>query len=433
MPARKETRLKGRTWKNLWQPINGTSNGVTISTDETGLITVTGKVTDASQSVAVVSTNYVPVKAGSKMTIVRDIEVDGSTLGLNFYNSENKYLEGKNVDTKTEPLTFTVPDGAAYAYCVFWLGAGEPLMTLEEKEALINNVVQHNEEAPTNDAVPLEDGEVTRKFRVMLVEGEEVPDCFTPTGITSAKPTKLVTSNRNLLGAFEKYAQKLPITSNGLTWSDNSDGGLKVDGTASNTSYYNFFDVAGNHYPQLPPGAYTIATGEDKVRGVISFMVNGTLYDKSAAAATTATVKNFRPYLTVSNGTETNTVCYPQLELGSPNTTFEKPEYHETALPKDLELRSLPDGTADVLVIRQDGTAYIERHTAYVESFNDEYSGTNYFSSGDGLNAGDHVVYEVTQTIEWLDSITLPELPATFCEWPESGVPCKESVVYELE
>lgn len=49
-----------------------------------------------------------------------------------------------------------------------------------------------------------------------------------------------------------------------------------------------------------------------------------------------------------------------------------------------------------------------------------------------GLNAGDSVVYEVEQTVEWLDNVTLPELPETFCEYPVSDVPCRESVVYEL-
>lgn len=56
MPARKQTRLIGRTWVNLWPPINGTSNGVTVSTDETGLITVSGEVTDAEKS-TIVSTS----------------------------------------------------------------------------------------------------------------------------------------------------------------------------------------------------------------------------------------------------------------------------------------------------------------------------------------------------------------------------------------
>lgn len=49
------------------------------------------------------------------------------------------------------------------------------------------------------------------------------------------------------------------------------------------------------------------------------------------------------------------------------------------------------------------------------------------------LSEGDEVVYEVEETVEELGTVTLPELPATFCELADSDVPVRVHVVYEME
>lgn len=396
MPARKETRLRGRTWVNRWQPIDGTSNGVTVSTDETGLITVSGEVADGEQGITIATslTDRIPVTPGAQLTGVQSRSSGDVVFLASFYDSDGAAINGQNLNITTSGVTKTVPENAATMQLRFYLNAGRSL--------------------------------TTGTFRVMLVDGDEVPDCFTAPGVTSAEPTKLATANRNLLGAFAEYAQELPHTSSGVTWSDNGDGGLKVEGAATDASYYNYCN--NDECPQFPPGQYSFTSGSEKA-GATMYLYPG---DQGKTETTTTTTTDFFCYLGINSGEVCDDVLYPQLELGSSRTEFERPQYTETALPEGLVLRSLPDGTADELVIRQDGTAYVERRTAYVESFADEYDGENYFSSGGGLNAGDSVVYEVEQTVEWLDNVTLPELPETFCEYPISDVPCRESVVYEL-
>lgn len=399
MPARKETRLRGRTWVNRWQPIDGTSNGVTVTTDETGLITVSGEVADGEQAVSV-SNGPIQVSAGSSMVYMKSCSLGDVAAVLMFHDAEGEYMSGQNRDASTSGDVFTVPEGAATAEVSVYLASGSSL--------------------------------TTGTFRVMLVDGDEVPDCFTAPGVTSAEPTKLATAGRNLLGegALEKLF-------NGDMY-EVSDGRLIMTGGDGMTW------PEKDYLFTLPPGDYAISADVEENSGsdiVFEFGKNG-WYEASNSISGTGrkqllqfsskTTSGYAAKIYGSDGEVDSIVLGDiQLEPGSA-TDYEAPNVTETTLPEGLVLRSLPDGTADELVIRQDGTAYVERHTAYVESFADEYEGENYFSSGNGLNAGDSVVYEVEQTVEELGTVTLPELPETFCEYPVSDVPCRESVVYEL-
>lgn len=405
MPARKETRLRGRTWVNRWQPIDGTSNGVTVSTDETGLITVSGEVADAGQSVSLAPSDFVPITPGAKMSCIQSRSGSDTVFSLNFYNADAGYVSGQNIAVSADGKTFTIPESACYLRCTIWLSPGGTL--------------------------------TTGTFRVMLVDGDEVPDCFTAPGVTSAEPTKLATAGRNLVD----YT-KATVGATVSTPPEFIEDGFVIDNTGEKTAR-----IVGMPVHVIKGLQYSSSCKSEKVAGDGDGTVHayfpangpdGTGYSQYLTSANgtftvnadAATFDRFSLYVDTTDEAKVN-VTDIQLEPGSA-TDYEAPNVTETALPEGLVLRSLPDGTADELVIRQDGTAYVERRTAYVESFTDEYDGENYWSSGNGLNAGDSVVYEVERTVEELGSVTLPELPETFCEYPVSDVPCRESVVYEL-
>lgn len=401
MPARKQTRLIGRTWVNRYPPINGTSNGVTVSTDDTGLITVSGEVTDAEQSTTVSTSvgERTPVTPGAQLTGIQSRSSGDITFLIAFYDSAGSHI-GTNLDVKVTGATATVPENAATMQARFFLPAGKTL--------------------------------TTGTFRVMLVDGDEAPDCFTAPGVTSAEPTNLVTAGRNLLGEGE--LEQL-FSGGEYEVADGKVTLLMDDGsswaTKSRTNVLPPGDYALSADVEENPGEFLAEYSDFFSQGAPGQAISGTghkqlLRFSSRVASSYAFKINGYPAFSGEV-----TIGDVQLEPGSA-TGYEAPTVTETALPEGLVLRSLPDGTADELVIRRDGTAYVERHTAYVESFTDEYAGENYFSSGGGLNAGDSVVYEVEQTVEELGTVTLPELPETFCEYPISDVPVRESVVYEL-
>ncbi|MDM8301398.1 hypothetical protein [Collinsella tanakaei] len=49
-------------------------------------------------------------------------------------------------------------------------------------------------------------------FRVMLVEGAEAPDCFTPTGVHGVEPEKLVTAGKKPTCAEDAYYTGMKMT-----------------------------------------------------------------------------------------------------------------------------------------------------------------------------------------------------------------------------
>lgn len=375
----REVRIEGRTVKNLWPVIAGTQDGLTIATDETGLITVSGTATATGHIRARVSglaenKNVSAVKSAGTMAVI-----------LQAWNAGSYVRDVMTVNTSAS--TANTRTGFDTIYARINYANGE-----------------------TYNA----------SFRVMLVEGTEAPDCFTPpASITSVQPGNLVTAGKNLL-KFEDNLQQ--VTRNGITFTPNEDGTVTVNGaaTAINTDYYVVgVSRAGHAGASLPASDLVFSTnGIAKLYGydsdstpVIGFALNNG-QQRIAASAAQACSKMI-VYLSYSNGEgESNKRVYVQLELGSTATAYEPPNITTTPLP-EAELRSLPDGTCDELVIGADGTCEVERRTQLVDG---------------------EVVALGTPTTEPQSPVTLPALPApTFNQYHGSQVPSDTSVEYERD
>ena len=388
-----EVRVKGKTVKNLWTVINVSSDGVTASTDGTGLTTITGTAAGSSAYLQKRITGVVP---GNKVTLLISNEIGGSTgitqVYLQFIDSSGISIpeNGWVGITTTTTTTTTIPDGAASVNCGF-------------------ETVQN--------------GDVNWTGRVMLVEGTEAPDCFTPpASITSVDELSIVTAGKNLLA---RMGSSLPYTTAGITFSDNGDGGIRVSGTATVAAHYNFFNAGTQQAPFITAGTYTASLigggnglnlsvgyfngeiGADFTGSWIATNVDGAPGTNSIDRPV-----YLRPFLSVAKGKTVDTVVYPQLELGSTATDYEPPDVTTTPLP-EVELRSLPDGTCDELVIKSDGTCEVERRTQLT---------------------GDEVTALPEPTTEPQSSITLPQLPApTFNVYHDSDVPSDTAVTYERD
>ena len=158
----REVRIKGKTVKNLWPKSSGSSNGITLSFDDTGLFTLSG----TSTNVAWFGVN-IPMTPNTNLELSSTLP---STTAINvtveFYNDAGDFL-GKGDKTAVQINT---PEGTTKCKCVI--------------------------------SIP-SDTTVDTAFRVMLVEGTKAPDCFTPVGVHGVYPEKLVVSGKNLLPSSE--------------------------------------------------------------------------------------------------------------------------------------------------------------------------------------------------------------------------------------
>ena len=332
----REVRIKGRTVKNLWPVINGSSNGITVSTDETGLITVSGTAT----ADAYITSGAID---GAKPNTVYTLMTSGLPSGAYAY-AESRDADGASLSSIATTTTTTGTTDAEMAELVAIIGVSNGTT-------------------------------VNASFRVMLVEGSEAPDCFTPTGVHGVEAEKLLMAGKNLLRLLPDLA---PLTTNGVTFTPQDDGGILVDGTATRTAYYNLDFNYGTTTatatttttPCLNGQTVTMSgyTSNISVQVGCFTDVASRQYENVCTRGTPTGVippdgRALRSFLEVVAGTTVdNVTVYPQLELGSTATAYEPPDVTEVALPEmDAPLMSVGDH-ADELVIEEDGSARVELH-----------------------------------------------------------------------
>lgn len=190
-----EVRVKGRTVKNLWPAINKTAIGVQVTTDGTGLVTVTRSGT-AEASVYVSVKTVVSPGNGKKATLLRS-------------NTNNDVLPYVNTTDGNQTVIF------------FGSSSSSSGMIPNDSETLITGF----------DIKSRFSGKYT--VRVMLVEGDTAPDCFVPTGLHSVEPTKLVTAGVQSGDSYEDMTETaLPsVELRGLPDGTCDELVIKADGT----------------------------------------------------------------------------------------------------------------------------------------------------------------------------------------------------------
>lgn len=329
-----KTGVRGRTVENRWPVLSGTHNGITVSTDETGLITVTGTATGDSYVYAITN----GIRAGASITCKLSISAPTNntwTPYIEIVDSEGAYITSGKLNGST-----AIPSNAADIRCGIYVYVGQT---------------------------------VNASFRAMLVDGTEAPDCFTPpASITSVQPENLVTSGKNLLDI--------------LTWTKVGKNGqltVQPDGSWKCDGYLNY-GTDGFVSPILPPGSYhadvSNFTDGAQVGLTCSVAQSGfrwnSVWEKYDCGYVAFSVKNFtfvssvpfRIGIMINSamyGEEIQPTIYvydPQLELGSTATPYEPPTVTEVALPDTDPLMYIYD-RGDEMAVAQDGTVSVERQT----------------------------------------------------------------------
>lgn len=333
----REVTVKGRTVNNLWPVITGERKGVTLACDETGLFTLSGTPT---ANAYINSDNIKTFVAGRSYSFSVSNDIGFTTSSrpyIEFYDADSIILDSFSIAGQGATTPIVAPHGTSFAICLVAVYKNEP---------------------------------IEGSFRVMLVEGTEAPDCFTPTGIHSVQPKKLVTAGKNLMPKFTPVV----LSSAGMTGTINDDNSITLNGTATGRATFALFgaspftDVLG----KFAPGIYTLSVGS-KAAGISFdiidwrkqqsiFAVNTNLSSSHTKTLSYTTEYTYIRIQVAAGTTLNNVTIYPQIELGSTATAYEPPDVTTTPLP-EVELRSLPNGTCDELVIGADGTCRVERKT----------------------------------------------------------------------
>lgn len=215
-------------------------------------------------------------------------------------------------------------------------------------------------------------------IRSLVVEGQSVQD-GTP---TPSAPVPIVSvESRNLLVQPYVNASK---TQNGVTFTVNDDYSLTVSGTSTATTYFNFATHTSSPY-EIEPGTYTLGLGTALPTGMSvttnrrvgssnleSFTINA---GSSSKTGTFSASGILRCYVVVQSGATIDTTIYPMLERGTTANPYQP--YGCVTLVAgnsrtdiDLQghaLRSLPDGTEDVLVIDSEGNKTLTKRVGAVD------------------------------------------------------------------
>ena len=365
----REVRVKGRTVRNLWANPSGTNGGITCTSNDDGSMSISG--TNAT---------------GGDVYLYSDV-IEAIPYGKQVTFSASNYGVG-----------------GEWRFVLVGIGGATP------DSQTTFTAAKPSANSPGRVAVVVTPGTtVNATVRVMLVEGSEAPDCLTPpASITSVQTGNLVTAGKNL-GSFYALTEGA-VTSNGITITLQDDGGIHVEGTKTGVAQ---LSLSGS--VPLPSGLEVTLSGVSSGEGVTlrwSDIDYGFKATHGTPTTFTSSISGRGRFVVVTDDDTVDTVIYPQLEIGSTATAYEPPAVTTIPLP-EVELRSLPNGTCDELVIGADGTCEVERRTQLVDG---------------------EVVALGTPTTEPQSPITLPALPApTFNIYHDSQVPSDTSVEYERD
>ena len=451
-------RVKGKTRQNLWVNPKGTSNGITVTANGNGSFTIGGTLEGTSAGLRNTGNIYT-LMPNTRYTLSIDkpiapsyaTGVSGACVYVNALKADGTYLTDYPVGYG-DLLSVSFTTGPEFSYFIARI------------------------QVYSNDFNP-------GTYRVMLNEGDTAePWC--PPGLNSVDELSVVTAGKNLLNeemSGIEYTANMGVSidipcptslSRQTVVASVYKDGKKLPFNNSSSSFALYIGVtdsvsnsAGN-IVQGPGRVDTITLGDVVAGSTIRFVAN-------------------------SNFSDQNCNIDVQLELGSTATAYEPPNVTTTPLP-EVELRSLPNGMCDELVIGADGTCRVERKTKAIEldgsldeiinlDTTKEKTQVFHISTGSHLNAllnvicdilptgsgkdipsisgggeggiyiavdktdastvvefrawlAEHkpkIVYLVGESAEPLPPVTLPVLPApTFNAYHDSDVPSDTSTTY---
>lgn len=318
----RKVQVHGRTIENLFENFSRSVGGVTINCDESGLFSFSGTATGGGYpSVSII------LKPNTKYTL----SVRGNLTGINQVYVESHVSSSESTD---------------------WNAVGPQLSNTTKTFVTASDITS------TRCGFEFKTGaNVTASFRVMLVEGDMVPDVFVPSGVNTVKPTELIVAGKNLIPIVKSSS-----SSNGINWKANDDKTFTVSGTSTNIIDICFIP-AGSSW-SLPKGKYTVKAIGDLQNGIQIFIRQKQALTWFTSLDEQNSVMNIdidedivltECSVRIPSGvTLENSVYGIQIELGDSDTSYETPNIKSLDFTQSI---SLADG--DTLTIDRDGTTRI--------------------------------------------------------------------------
>ncbi len=330
-------RVFGETRQNLWVNPTGSSNGITVTNNDDGSITVDGTATAEMYSSGGII--YV-LKPSTSYTLSVDKATDGFSFIVQLFKDGVWQSSPLSVSSNTSSST-QMPDSETFDYARFF--------------------------------IYVKSGEtVSGTYRVMLNEGPTAePWC--PPGLTSVSELSVVTAGKNLLS---RRRSATPPSSD-LSASVAEDGAISISGTSTGSAWL-VFGAA-----RLFEGReYTLSCDQSMGTAMAYFqlynefgdfvVVGGASHGNSTTFTASGTGNYTLCFWTQGAGIKVDRTFRVQLELGSTATAYEPPA---VTTPIDLDghqLRSLPDGTRDVLAVDGSGAVSVEQNSVELVYNGDE-------------------------------------------------------------
>lgn len=330
----KELTVFGNTRQNLLVNPSGTSNGVTVTSNEDGSMTLSGSAT----AEAWMQTNRIfTFRPSTTYSIgINEAPTQGVVFAIYYYDSDGNQLEHRDlISAAKKQDTFTTPAAFAYAVFLFYVSAGV---------------------SPSGT------------YRVMLNEGSE-PQPWCPPGLNGVDELSIVITGKNM------WQNPSGGTRNGVTFTANSDGSVTVSGTSTAPADFQTAII------DLTPGKTYVLSVDKMVPGLTGqgfYLYDNTTYrtyyaQENGTTSTTITSvaghKYSLGFCLRTAGVSVSGTYHVQLELGSTATAYEPPQV-TTTTTVDLDghtLNSLPDGTRDELTIDATGAVTLVKRTQTVQ------------------------------------------------------------------
>lgn len=349
-------KVKGLTRQNLWANPTGTQYGVTIKENGDGTVTMSGT---ATSTVAIVLRSYI-LKPGASYTFSIDNAMPSGTVAY---------------------ISTAASDGSGYVET--YANASGSQFTVGDDKATFYFGIRVNSGSA-----------VSGTYRIMLNEGSEAePWC--PPGLNSVEGLEIAQSPANM---WPSKSSDYKDISNDLTIGEDGWLSFSIDNSAgSSTKYCNLFSkpikgigIGDDLWMAVEYDGVNAATGIQISNGSYDYVqFNGSFITSITAGSGKSVGKvtcgrnygtwvsvGVRTYLSVSAGAKRSGrirvgLYRTEEEANAAWTPSEAPKYTSVNLNSNA-LRSLPDGTCDVLEIVEDGTAGIEKAVGHAVYDGDE-------------------------------------------------------------
>lgn len=348
----KELKVYGSTRQNLWVNPSGTSNGVTVTSNDDGSLTLSG--TTNAQNVVVCDKAFYILKPSTQYML----SVDKLSNNISFAVRCNSYDYQWKVGNNEKQIAFTTPPEIRYCGVFIHINGGTPIGTT-----------------------------ISGTYRIMLNEGSEAKQ-WCPPGLNGVDELSIVTAGKNFVDASSMTINKVV-----------SEGTGEINNILANGEWH----ATKTKIPCPPPGSSIVCNADSVHFSTIAFYFgDGTFISGKRIYKTHAVTVPYGASLMAIDVYKDYFANF-QLELGSTATSYEPPNITTTPL-KEVELRSLPNGTCDELVIGADGTCRVERITH-------RYTATG---NEDVVFSGGEAYFRPTPTISntpWAYQLSCDKLP----------------------